>query len=71
MKYDLLIPPSRSPSGHLEGVTKLLLPGELIIIRDAKKALEEAIKSAKPDDLILVTGSLYLVGEIKRVLCKY
>ncbi|MBI4990786.1 bifunctional folylpolyglutamate synthase/dihydrofolate synthase [Candidatus Gottesmanbacteria bacterium] len=34
------------------------------VTADAKKAVDQAIKSAKSSDLILVTGSLYLVGEI-------
>ncbi|MBI5452471.1 bifunctional folylpolyglutamate synthase/dihydrofolate synthase [Candidatus Gottesmanbacteria bacterium] len=36
------------------------------VTADAKKAVDQAIKSAKSSDLILVTGSLYLVGEIKK-----
>lgn len=41
---------------------------EMVVIDDMNKALNEAIRSAKADDLILVTGSLYLVGEIKKFL---
>lgn len=37
---------------------------EYVIIKDAKKALKYAKKMAKKDDLIVVTGSIYLVGEI-------
>ncbi|MBI3379945.1 bifunctional folylpolyglutamate synthase/dihydrofolate synthase [Candidatus Gottesmanbacteria bacterium] len=39
---------------------------QMMIIKNAQKALEKVIKSAKSDDVILITGSLYLVGEIKR-----
>ena len=35
-----------------------------IIIEDAKKALRYAKEIAKKDDLIVVTGSIYLVGEV-------
>ena len=34
------------------------------VIADAEKALEVALASARPDDAIFVTGSLYLVGEL-------
>lgn len=39
-----------------------------LIKSDPVSAVEEAINSTNPDDIILVTGSLYLVGEIKKVL---
>jgi dihydrofolate synthase/folylpolyglutamate synthase len=35
-----------------------------IIIQDTKKALKYAKNKAKKDDLILVTGSIYVVGEV-------
>jgi len=35
-----------------------------IIIKDTKKALKYAKNKAKKDDLILVTGSIYVVGEV-------
>ncbi|MBI3955614.1 hypothetical protein HY338_04150, partial [Candidatus Gottesmanbacteria bacterium] len=40
----------------------------LSVISDAKDAIEETIQSAKEDDIILVTGSLYLIGEVKKFL---
>lgn len=52
----------RYTSRHTKVVRKML------VIDNVKKAVEEAIISAKPNDLILVTGSLYLMGEIKRKL---
>ncbi len=36
------------------------------VISDPKKSLDLAIKHVNPNDIILVTGSLYLVGVIKR-----
>ena len=39
---------------------------EVHVEKESAKALEKAAESAGPDDLILVTGSLYLVGEFKR-----
>jgi folylpolyglutamate synthase/dihydropteroate synthase len=34
-------------------------------------ALEKIIQLAATNDLILITGSLYLVGEIRKKLAKY
>ena len=39
----------------------------LRVEKSLKKAYLQVIASAKKDDLILVTGSLYLVGEIKKI----
>ncbi len=57
-----IIQQHRYISRHTKVVKKISVAGNV------EKALDEAIKSAKPDDLILVTGSLYLVGEIKSAL---
>jgi folylpolyglutamate synthase/dihydrofolate synthase len=38
----------------------------LEIIPDAGQALEAALAKAKPDDAIFITGSLYLVGQLRR-----
>jgi dihydrofolate synthase/folylpolyglutamate synthase len=35
------------------------------IIPDAEKALESAMAQAAPDDVICITGSLYLVGQLR------
>jgi folylpolyglutamate synthase/dihydropteroate synthase len=34
--------------------------------RDVNNAIEEALKRADPHDLILVTGSIFLVGEVRK-----
>jgi folylpolyglutamate synthase/dihydropteroate synthase len=39
-----------------------------IVEEDTQKALALAITAMQPDDLLLVTGSLYLVGDAKRLL---
>jgi dihydrofolate synthase/folylpolyglutamate synthase len=36
-----------------------------VIIPDAERALEYALANAKPEDAIFVTGSLYLVGQMR------
>ena len=41
---------------------------EAIVEEDTQKALALAITAMQPDDLLLVTGSLYLVGDAKRLL---
>lgn len=38
------------------------------VIRDAEAALEAAKEKARPDDAIFVTGSLYLVGQLRHTL---
>jgi dihydrofolate synthase/folylpolyglutamate synthase len=40
----------------------------IIVEADTQKALAQAIAETRPDDLLLVTGSLYLVGDAKRLL---
>ena len=51
----------------LEALAKKLTP-KVTIIADVKQALEYAVKSASPDDVICVAGSLYVVGEAKEAL---
>jgi dihydrofolate synthase/folylpolyglutamate synthase len=36
------------------------------VIRDPAKALERALELASPDDVIFITGSLFLVGDLRR-----
>jgi dihydrofolate synthase/folylpolyglutamate synthase len=40
----------------------------VIVEEDTQKALAQAIAETQRDDLLLVTGSLYLVGDAKRIL---
>jgi dihydrofolate synthase/folylpolyglutamate synthase len=42
------------------------LARELTVVPDAAQAFENALASAAPEDVICVTGSLYLVGDIRR-----
>jgi dihydrofolate synthase / folylpolyglutamate synthase len=42
--------------------------GQIIVEEDTQRALARAITETQPDDLLLVTGSLYLVGDAKRLL---
>ena len=53
------IPRALDPKILAESINK-----NYIIIEDTKKAMKYAKKIAKKDDLILVTGSFYVVGEV-------
>ena len=35
------------------------------VVRDPEKALEDILSGAKSDDAIFITGSLYLVGQLR------
>ena len=38
---------------------------KFVVIEDAEQALESALAKAGPEDAIFITGSLYLVGELR------
>jgi dihydrofolate synthase / folylpolyglutamate synthase len=38
------------------------------VIPDPRLAAETVVQSAEPDDLIVITGSLYLLGEVRPLL---
>ena len=38
-----------------------------MVISDAEKALEAALEKARPEDAVFITGSLYLVGQLRHV----
>jgi folylpolyglutamate synthase/dihydropteroate synthase len=38
----------------------------LTVIADPREALERAISAAAPEDVVFATGSLYLVGELRK-----
>ena len=42
--------------------------GDTVICQDCAAAIAQAKAQAAPDDLILICGSLYLVGEAEEVL---
>jgi dihydrofolate synthase / folylpolyglutamate synthase len=49
----------------LAGMTRHLA-ASIEVIREPGAALERALESAGPEDVIFVTGSLYLVGDLRR-----
>lgn len=54
--------PARQASGKAGGKPKL----PISIYNDPHQALDEALKLAKQDDLILITGSFFLTGELRK-----
>jgi dihydrofolate synthase/folylpolyglutamate synthase len=46
------------------------LPSYLILKKNWKQALNKALSSCGPQDLLCVTGSLYLVGAVREELIK-
>ncbi len=44
---------------------KRYYPGQIVVERDAKKAIQTGLERVKPDGLLLFTGSLYLIGMIR------
>ena len=59
---------SYSPRELRTLIEKCGFNGVVQIIDDFKKAVETAKKSADPTDIILVTGSLYLVGKVRKFI---
>jgi len=62
--YIIFTKPNTERAEEPEELKKLTNTRNEIII-DVKKALKKAKKLANPDDLILITGSIYIVGEVK------
>ena len=40
--------------------------GNVEVIPDPEKALERALELASPEDVIFITGSLFLVGDLRK-----
>ena len=55
-----------------ESIKDLITPKtkDVFVAQGIKEALEKAMSQAKPSDLVLVTGSLYVVGEAREILVK-
>ncbi len=53
-----------------EMLPERILSGKVILTETAAEALDSAGKIAGDEKLIVVTGSLYLVGEVKRIINK-
>jgi len=60
--------PPNERAGDWESLMELLRPydKEIVIEEDYKKALDFAFSTAGEDDLICITGSLYLLGECRQ-----
>ncbi len=66
IKADQGIVKSYTPKKLLNLFLSIGITCKANVISDPKKSLDLAIKQVNPNDIILVTGSLYLVGVIKR-----
>lgn len=49
---------------------KQFQPNEFLVTNNARDGLEAALKKAKKDDIVLVAGSIFLAGEIRK-LCTH
>jgi dihydrofolate synthase / folylpolyglutamate synthase len=61
-----MVPRAAPPQRVADLAAKWGVP--IIVEEDTQQALARAIAATRPDDLLLVTGSLYLVGDAKRIL---
>jgi dihydrofolate synthase / folylpolyglutamate synthase len=52
-----------APPAELEPLIRTATRAEVITFGDARGAFEAALRTARPRDLVLVTGSLFLLGE--------
>jgi dihydrofolate synthase/folylpolyglutamate synthase len=52
---------------HPEKIKEMIADKEAVTTSNVKEALNHAIKNSDPDDLILVTGSLFVVGEAREI----
>ncbi len=50
---------------ELAGRVKQYTSARITVEQDSEKAMEAGLRSVKPDDVLLFTGSLYLIGEIR------
>jgi len=71
LKFSLriILTRSRNPRAadfDLAAVRKKFPAGKFLKTPDVKTAMALALKNTRPDDIVLVAGSFYLVGEMKR-----
>jgi len=60
-------PRAASPSLIERAVKRMNVPGQVIMMTDSVlQARKEALRLARPQDMIVVTGSLFVVGEFRR-----
>ena len=55
-----------------ESIDELITPRDkdVVVTQNVKDALDRAIRASRPSDLVLVTGSLFVVGEAREILVK-
>ena len=73
-KFESLIDQGKILSFNPEKLSRMIKKqnyrGEIRIISRAKNAVDEAASKAKLTDIILITGSLYLIGQIREKFIK-
>ena len=52
---------------EIAAVAKKLGAKKILVVRDIRKAVKKAVSLAKADDLVLVTGSVFTVGEARDI----
>ncbi|NLO75512.1 MAG: bifunctional folylpolyglutamate synthase/dihydrofolate synthase [Clostridia bacterium] len=68
----IITKPNSHRARHWEELSKNFQDYNLpvMVIENLAEALQKAEQEAQKDDLILVTGSLYLLGEVKKIIAK-
>jgi dihydrofolate synthase/folylpolyglutamate synthase len=60
--------PRAFPAEELAELTQRFIGKNSIVIHEPRKAFNLARSMARPSELILITGSFYLVGEILKYI---
>lgn len=62
--------PSVDPENLLKSLKEDGYQGEIVSFNDVNMAIEKTLNDAKPDDLVVITGSLYMLGEARNYWVK-
>jgi dihydrofolate synthase/folylpolyglutamate synthase len=60
--------PRGIPAEETAAAARELECGQVLVVPDVARACDSAVQRATADDAVLVTGSLYVVGEARRHL---
>jgi dihydrofolate synthase/folylpolyglutamate synthase len=69
----IITKPNSYRAEHWEELSRNFHEKEVpIVVREnLKEAIKKAKQEAQAEDLVLITGSLYLIGEAREILQKY
>lgn len=62
---DVTAKPAASPERLRDDAVATGFAGRIVLEPDPRAAVERAIREAAPEDMVVVTGSLYLVGNVR------